>query len=219
MIVLAEFDCLISPQRARRSPAAPPAAAAAPLLTPPASPSGHQRPRPCPHPPPCVTPSRRRRWRRANLRRPPHSTGSPTSASRRPTSASSQCERLRAPARDAGLRLYGLQPHRPASDVLTVVSAAVVLSPPCGWQLAARISTTSGAVPLRGDHLRAVEARPAWGCTRQRVGVPHFLVANGALSKSSTPKRPASFRQAAVLQRPARPAFERARGMCTWRWP
>ena len=190
------------------------------LLTPPASPSGHQRPR------------------RANTRRPasPHrggsggarrragkpasapSRGSPTFASRRPTSASSQCERLRAPARDAGLRLYGLQPHRPASDVLTVVSAAVVLSPPCGWQLAARISTTSGAVPLRGDHLRAVEARPAWGCTRQRVGVPHFLVANGALSKSSTPKRPASFRQAAVLQRPARPAFERARGMCTWRW-
>ena len=43
---------------------------------------------------------------------------------------------------------YGLQPHRPASDVLTVVSAAVVLSPPCGWQLAARISTTSGAVPF-----------------------------------------------------------------------
>jgi len=56
---------------------------------------------------------------------------------------------------------YGLQPHRPVSDVLTVVPAAVVLSPPCGWQLAARISATNGALPLCGDHLRVIEAKPA----------------------------------------------------------
>ena len=82
---------------------------------------------------------------------------------------------------------YGLQPHQPVSDVRAVVSAAVVLTPPCGSQLAARISTTSGAVHLFREHLRAIAVRSAYGGTRQRVGVPRFLVANGALSKSSTP--------------------------------
>ena len=161
---------------------------------PPASPPGHQRPRPCPHPPPCLTPSRRRRRRRGRQTCVGPLNGftyiclPPPNICLLAESASS----LERPHEVTG-SAYGLQPHQHVSDVRAVVSAAVVLTPPCGSQLAARISTTSGAVHLFREHLRAIAVRSAYGGTRQRVGVPRFLVANGALSKSSTPKRSASF--------------------------
>ena len=154
--------------------------------------------------------------RQANLRRPPQRVHLhlPPAAQHLPLRSESGLERQHEVTGSA----YGLQPHRPVSDVRTVVSAAVVLSPPCGWQLAPRISTPSGAVHLFREHLRATAVTSAYGGTRPRVGVPRFLVANGALSKSSMSKRSASFRQAQVLHVPDRSACERARGMCTWRW-
>ena len=129
--------------------------------------------------------------RQANLRRPPQRVHLhlPPAAQHLPPRSASSLERPHEVTGSA----YGLQPHQPVSDVRAVVSAAVVLTPPCGSQLAARISTTSGAVHLFREHLRAIAVRSAYGGTRQRVGVPRFLVANGALSKSSTPKRSASF--------------------------
>ena len=123
--------------------------------------------------------------RQANLRRPPQRVHLhlPPAAQHLPPRSASSLERPHEVTGSA----YGLQPHQPVSDVRAVVSAAVVLTPPCGSQLAARISTTSGAVHLFREHLRAIAVRSAYGGTRQRVGVPRFLVANGALSKSSTP--------------------------------